>query len=87
MFLTPSSLCVFLGRTYNDLNQYFIFPWILKNYESAELDLKDPNNYRDLSKVKKGLKYSAFIPICGFKYNPERKMMLHLLKKLFSQSC
>ncbi|XP_012557946.1 neurobeachin isoform X1 [Hydra vulgaris] len=38
------------GRTYNDLNQYFVFPWILKNYESSTLDLEDSNNYRDLSK-------------------------------------
>ncbi|KAM4751288.1 lipopolysaccharide-responsive and beige-like anchor protein isoform 4-T4 [Anableps anableps] len=38
------------GRTYNDLNQYPVFPWIITNYESAELDLTLPNNYRDLSK-------------------------------------
>ncbi|XP_041483642.1 neurobeachin-like [Lytechinus variegatus] len=38
------------GRTYNDLNQYPIFPWVLTNYESPELDLTLPSNYRDLSK-------------------------------------
>ncbi|CDW59324.1 Putative neurobeachin homolog [Trichuris trichiura] len=38
------------GRTYNDLNQYPVFPWILSNYESKELDLKQPANFRDLSK-------------------------------------
>nr|XP_049697536.1 neurobeachin isoform X4 [Helicoverpa armigera] len=38
------------GRTYNDLNQYPVFPWILTNYESEELDLSQPSNYRDLSK-------------------------------------
>lgn len=38
------------GRTYNDLNQYPVFPWILTNYESPELDLSLPSNYRDLSK-------------------------------------
>ncbi|XP_055330476.1 neurobeachin-like [Paramacrobiotus metropolitanus] len=38
------------GRTYNDLNQYPVFPWILVNYESKELDLTLPSNYRDLSK-------------------------------------
>uniref|UniRef100_A0A5S6QKC9 Putative neurobeachin homolog n=1 Tax=Trichuris muris TaxID=70415 RepID=A0A5S6QKC9_TRIMR len=38
------------GRTYNDLNQYPVFPWILSNYESTELDLKQPANFRDLSK-------------------------------------
>ncbi|GBP76234.1 Neurobeachin [Eumeta japonica] len=38
------------GRTYNDLNQYPVFPWVLTNYESEELDLSQPSNYRDLSK-------------------------------------
>ncbi|XP_059080572.1 neurobeachin-like isoform X3 [Tigriopus californicus] len=38
------------GRTYNDLNQYPIFPWVLTNYEDTEIDLSSPNNYRDLSK-------------------------------------
>ncbi|XP_064610079.1 neurobeachin-like isoform X2 [Liolophura sinensis] len=38
------------GRTYNDLNQYHIFPWVLVNYDSEELDLSQPSNYRDLSK-------------------------------------
>ncbi|OQV18754.1 Neurobeachin [Hypsibius exemplaris] len=38
------------GRTYNDLNQFPVFPWILVNYESKELDLSQPANYRDLSK-------------------------------------
>lgn len=39
------------GRTYNDLNQYPVFPWVLTNYEAKELDLSLPTNYRDLSKV------------------------------------
>ncbi|XP_058978117.1 neurobeachin isoform X7 [Musca domestica] len=38
------------GRTYNDLNQYPIFPWVLTNYETKDLDLSLPSNYRDLSK-------------------------------------
>ncbi|XP_053976408.1 neurobeachin isoform X7 [Hylaeus volcanicus] len=38
------------GRTYNDLNQYPVFPWVLTNYETKELDLSLPSNYRDLSK-------------------------------------
>ena len=39
------------GRTYNDLNQYPVFPWVISNYESSEFDLNLPSNYRDLSKV------------------------------------
>lgn len=38
------------GRTYQDLNQYPVFPWILTNYESEDLDLNLPSNFRDLSK-------------------------------------
>jgi hypothetical protein len=42
---------VFLGRSYQDLNQYPIFPWIIADYESEKLDLNSPATYRDLSKV------------------------------------
>ncbi|KAI6219615.1 hypothetical protein M3Y99_01645100 [Aphelenchoides fujianensis] len=38
------------GRSYNDLNQYPIFPWVLSNYESDSLDLSEASNFRDLSK-------------------------------------
>ena len=37
------------GRSYNDLTQYPTFPWVLSNYESAEIDLEDSENYRDFS--------------------------------------
>lgn len=38
------------GRTFNDLTQYPVFPWVIADYESEELDLKDPATFRDLSK-------------------------------------
>ncbi|PVI05394.1 beach-domain-containing protein [Periconia macrospinosa] len=38
------------GRTFNDLTQYPVFPWVISNYTSAELDLTDPRNFRDLTK-------------------------------------
>ena len=38
------------GRTYNDLNQYPVFPWILRDYTSETLDLSDASVYRDLSR-------------------------------------
>ncbi|PKK73772.1 beach-domain-containing protein [Rhizophagus irregularis] len=38
------------GRSFNDLTQYFVFPWILNDYESESLDLSDPSIYRDLTK-------------------------------------
>ncbi|XP_062978473.1 neurobeachin-like protein 2 isoform X1 [Elgaria multicarinata webbii] len=38
------------GRTYNDLSQYPVFPWILQDYVSETLDLSNPAVFRDLSK-------------------------------------
>ncbi len=38
------------GRTFNDLNQYPVFPWVLADYTSASLDLNAAATYRDLSK-------------------------------------
>ena len=38
------------GRSYNDLMQYPVFPWILADYSSEELDLADPKTFRDLSR-------------------------------------
>ena len=38
------------GRTYSDLTQYPVFPWILQDYTSECLDLENPDTYRDLSK-------------------------------------
>ncbi|CAK9831938.1 WD repeat and FYVE domain-containing protein 3 [Anthophora retusa] len=38
------------GRSYNDLMQYPIFPWILADYDSEELDLTDPATFRDFGK-------------------------------------
>lgn len=40
----------FAGRSYNDLTQYPVFPWVIADYESEEIDLEDPKTYRDLSK-------------------------------------
>ncbi|KAF3708270.1 WD repeat- and FYVE domain-containing protein 4 [Channa argus] len=38
------------GRTYNDLMQYPVFPWVLADYESETIDLTNPATFRDLSK-------------------------------------
>ena len=38
------------GRSFNDLTQYPVFPWVIADYESEELDLNDPKTFRDLSK-------------------------------------
>lgn len=38
------------GRSYHDLTQYPVFPWVIKDYTSPTLDLSNPNTLRDLSK-------------------------------------
>jgi Beige/BEACH domain len=40
----------FAGRTFNDLTQYPVLPWILSDYTSDTIDLTDSRVYRDLSK-------------------------------------
>ncbi|CAL8284102.1 unnamed protein product, partial [Arctogadus glacialis] len=38
------------GRTYNDMMQYPVFPWVLADYLSETLDLSNPATFRNLSK-------------------------------------
>ena len=67
------------GRTYNDLSQYPIYPWILSDFSSKELDFNNINIYRDFnypiyaqseeSRENLELKYDNFDEISGFKYH------------------
>ncbi|KAB0793199.1 hypothetical protein PPYR_12819 [Photinus pyralis] len=38
------------GRSYNDLMQYPVFPWILADYDCEELDLTDSCTFRDFTR-------------------------------------
>lgn len=38
------------GRSYNDLSQYPVLPWVLADYTSTTLDFTNPKTFRDLSK-------------------------------------
>ena len=38
------------GRSYQDITQYPVFPWVITDYTSETLDLNDPEVYRDLRK-------------------------------------
>lgn len=38
------------GRSFNDITQYPVFPWVVANYKSDFLDLDDRATFRDLSK-------------------------------------
>ncbi|KAJ2561203.1 hypothetical protein GGH12_004184 [Coemansia sp. RSA 1822] len=44
------SLNTVAGRSYNDLSQYPVFPWVIRDYTSKWLDLQNPKTYRDLSR-------------------------------------
>lgn len=38
------------GRSYNDLTQYPVFPWVLADYSSEVLDFNKSSTFRDLTK-------------------------------------
>jgi len=38
------------GRSFNDVTNYPVFPWVLSNYADGRINLDDERNYRDLSK-------------------------------------
>ncbi|CAH8494234.1 unnamed protein product [Schistosoma turkestanicum] len=56
------------GRTFNDLGQYPVFPWILADYTSSEIDLYSEKTFRDLSRPI-GLANPKFINQVREKYN------------------
>lgn len=37
-------------RSFSDLTQYPVMPWVIQDYESSQLDLDNPATFRDLSK-------------------------------------
>ncbi|KAI3896170.1 hypothetical protein MKX03_000290, partial [Papaver bracteatum] len=48
------------GRSYNDLTQYPIFPWVLADYSSEKLDFNKSSTFRDLSKPVGALDLKRF---------------------------
>jgi factor associated with neutral sphingomyelinase activation len=38
------------GRSFHDLSRYPVFPWVIRDYTSDKLNLKDEATFRDLSK-------------------------------------
>jgi hypothetical protein len=40
----------YAGRSFNDLNQYYVFPWILQSYNTKFLDISKKESFRDLEK-------------------------------------
>ncbi|XP_038876483.1 BEACH domain-containing protein B-like [Benincasa hispida] len=48
------------GRSYNDLTQYPVFPWVLADYSSEVLDFNKSSTFRDLSKPVGALDLKRF---------------------------
>ena len=61
------------GRTYNDLAQYPIFPWVLADYHSAELDLSSPRTFRDL-RYPIGIQHSRLKEVVQERYRELESM-------------
>jgi hypothetical protein len=38
------------SRSYNDITQYPVFPWVLTHFATGTLDLNDPSVFRDLTR-------------------------------------
>jgi WD40 repeat protein len=36
------------GRSFNDMSQYPVFPWVIADYSSPKLNFTDPKSFRDL---------------------------------------
>ncbi|KAL4566093.1 hypothetical protein LXL04_030203 [Taraxacum kok-saghyz] len=48
------------GRSYNDLTQYPVFPWVVADYSSDTLDFSKSSTFRDLSKPVGALNQKRF---------------------------
>ena len=83
------------GRTYNNLAQYPIYPWILKDYSSNEIDLNESNTYRDFmypiyaqddeSRETLKMKYESFDEVevkyhCGSHYSNSLFVCYYLIR-------
>jgi len=44
------NLNMMAGRTFKDIKQYPVFPWVIADYTSEKLDLTDVKTFRDFSK-------------------------------------
>lgn len=51
----------YAGRSFNDLTQYPVFPWVLKDFTSPVLRLDNPDSYRGIASYEPaGLRAAAF---------------------------
>ena len=48
------------GRSFKDLTQYPVFPWIIKDYISKVINTGDKSSFRDLTKPMGAVGKSSF---------------------------
>ncbi|PVD20376.1 hypothetical protein C0Q70_18530 [Pomacea canaliculata] len=58
-------------RSFNDLTQYPVMPWVVQDYHSSQLDLDDESTFRDLTN-KLSVRGSEDLFVCIFCVNQER---------------
>ena len=70
------------GRTFNDLSQYPVFPWVIADYESEKIDLSDSRVYRDLTKPigalnpdRLAMLLERYNELESFGFSPEEKFL------------
>ena len=49
-------LNTYAGRSFNDVNQYPVFPWILADYTSPSLDLEPNGEIKEVNMIEKAVK-------------------------------
>lgn len=67
------------GRSYNDLTQYPVFPWVLADYTSEKLDFNKSSTFRDLSKPVGALNSKRF----EVYFVSKKIIRCHLVSKCF----
>ncbi|KAJ5077128.1 beige/beach-related [Anaeramoeba ignava] len=72
------------GRTYQDISQYPIFPWIISDYESKKINLNNPKTFRDLSKPMGYLNNKIIIHFEKYQKNEKEKEFQFNYLKMYS---
>ena len=72
-FTFLSFLNNFGSRSFKDLTQYPVFPWIIKDYESKKLNVFNETNIRELQKPIGALGSKQRIRIIQSRKKPKRK--------------
>ncbi|EAR86245.2 beige/BEACH domain protein (macronuclear) [Tetrahymena thermophila SB210] len=54
-------LNTYSGRSFNDLSQYPVFPWIIRDYKSSELKLEEDSFYRPLNQPIGAINRNRFL--------------------------